>query len=89
MRFSETLQPIEVKNRSFLGNLMRPMGQQALRLAFETDQYRPDELTDAIESDIEARHMTLEDRPDPLQLERFWDGVVQDFRKDGIDYSDD
>lgn len=56
-------------------------------VAFEPIESDGDELTRAIENDIHAHDndWQLKEAPDPVQLEAFWDNVLNDLGADTVD----
>lgn len=92
MRFTETLTPIEVREKNSLSEILGSLGRAALPMQFEYVPARHDEIIDELNRDISSRQITveeLESRPDTEELNRFLDAALEDFRKDGIDYASD
>lgn len=95
LHFTEQSEPkFDIKRHPLIERFGRSLGDKALGLVFEPVfvSDKPNELIDELEEEERANTMTMDElreRPDGDQLADFWNGVVQDFRQDGIDYAEE
>ena len=93
LHFTQTAEPkLETHYHPMLDRLASPFREPNFGLEFAPTPDEQDELLQAIQDEIDARQMTLEElaeRPDFEAINQFLDGALNDFRKDGIDYAEE
>lgn len=93
LHFTKEAEPkISIHHHPLLERLSSSFNEANLGLAFAPAPIEEDELLQSIDDEIASRQMTIDDlqeRPDLESINRFLDGALEDFRRDGFTYSED